>query len=285
MPNSDSQLLEGNKVKIGKQIVLPLSKAVEISLRGVRVRFWRSLITMSGIILAIAFLVSVWVGNSALDGLKAQADRKVLVKVVEENDSLSFTNAAGEARTAKLLRERDIRLYVAEILRGKGIQVGEGDKVVPQTGPGASVRAEGPAGKSGSKDLWLVALSLCVAVVGIVNAMLMSVTERFREIGTMKCLGALDSFIVKLFLLESAFLGAIGTTFGIVIGLALTAVSSLFSYWALRGLIFSGMPWGDVLQAAVFAFAAGVVLSVVGTVYPAIVAARMEPVVAMRQEA
>ena len=284
MPNSDSQLLEGNKVKIGKQIVLPLSKAVEISLRGVRVRFWRSLITMSGIILAIAFLVSVWVGNSALDGLKAQADRKVLVKVVEETDTLVFTNAKSEPRTVKLLRERDIRLYVAEILRNKGLQVGESDKA-SQTEQWSAARAAGTTGKSGSKDRWLVALSLCVAVVGIVNAMLMSVTERFREIGTMKCLGAMDSFIVKLFLLESTFLGAIGTAFGIVIGLLLTAVSSLISYWALRGLVFSGMPWGDVLQAAVFAFAAGVVLSVVGTVYPAIVAARMEPVVAMRQEA
>jgi ABC-type antimicrobial peptide transport system permease subunit len=283
MPNSDSQLLEGNKVKIGKQIVLPLSKAVEISLRGVRVRFWRSLITMSGIILAIAFLVSVWVGNSALDGLKAQADRKVLVKVVEESDAFSYVvNAAGEVRTVKLLRERDIRLYVAEILRNKGLQVGESGEAPAQAARGPAARG---TGKSGSKDLWLVALSLCVAVVGIVNAMLMSVTERFREIGTMKCLGAMDSFIVKLFLLESTFLGAIGTAIGIAIGLLLTAVSSLISYWALRGLIFSGMPWGDVLQAAVFAFAAGVVLSVVGTVYPAIVAARMEPVVAMRQEA
>src|SRR5262249_18468586 len=49
---------------------------------------------------------------------------------------------------------------------------------------------------------WLITLALLVAFVGILNAMLMSVTERFREIGTMKCLGALDSFIVKLFLIE-----------------------------------------------------------------------------------
>ena len=52
--------------------------------------------------------------------------------------------------------------------------------------------------------------------------MLMSVTERFREIGTMKCLGALDTFIVKLFLLESTFQGLAGTSAGIVIGFALT---------------------------------------------------------------
>ena len=43
-----------------------------------------------------------------------------------------------------------------------------------------------------TKDIWLIIMSLIVCVVGIANSMLMAVTERFREIGTMKCLGALD---------------------------------------------------------------------------------------------
>src|SRR5262249_9292677 len=51
-----------------------------------------------------------------------------------------------------------------------------------------------------ARQIWLVVMSLVVCTVGISNSMLMSVTERFKEIGTMKCLGALDSFIVKLFL-------------------------------------------------------------------------------------
>ena len=46
------------------------------------------------------------------------------------------------------------------------------------------------------KSIWLVVMSLLVSVVGITNSMLMSVTERYKEIGTMKCLGALDNFIV-----------------------------------------------------------------------------------------
>ncbi len=50
--------------------------------------------------------------------------------------------------------------------------------------------------------IWLVVMSLLVCTVGITNSMLMAVTERFKEIGTMKCLGALDSFVVLLFLLE-----------------------------------------------------------------------------------
>src|SRR5207245_11646074 len=73
---------------------------------------------------------------------------------------------------------------------------------------------------------WLIGLALLVAFVGILNAMLMSVTERFREIGTMKCLGALDGFIIKLFLLESLFHGVIGTIVGIVLGIGLSLLSA-----------------------------------------------------------
>ena len=49
---------------------------------------------------------------------------------------------------------------------------------------------------SSPKQRWIVILSLMVCVVGIINAQLMAVTERFREIGTMKCLGALDRVVV-----------------------------------------------------------------------------------------
>ena len=61
-----------------------------------------------------------------------------------------------------------------------------------------------------TKDIWLIIMSLIVCVVGIANSMLMAVTERFQEIGTMKCLGALDRFVVRLFLLESGFQGLSG---------------------------------------------------------------------------
>ncbi|MHC4873047.1 MAG: ABC transporter permease, partial [Planctomycetota bacterium] len=59
-----------------------------------------------------------------------------------------------------------------------------------------------------SKTIWLVVMSLLVCSVGIVNAMLMSVTERFQEIGTMKCLGAMDGFIIKIFMIEAFIQGA-----------------------------------------------------------------------------
>jgi ABC-type lipoprotein release transport system permease subunit len=65
-----------------------------------------------------------------------------------------------------------------------------------------------------NRETWLVIMSLLVCAVGITNSMLMAVTERFREIGTMKCLGALDLFVVELFLLESGLMGVIAAAAG-----------------------------------------------------------------------
>src|SRR5215211_2351930 len=90
---------------------------------------------------------------------------------------------------------------------------------------------------------WLIGLALLVAFVGILNAMLMSVTERFREIGTMKCLGALDGFIVKLFLIESLFQGVVGTIVGVLVGLALSLLSLASTY---GGFVWTNFPARDL---------------------------------------
>ena len=128
---------------------------------------------------------------------------------------------------------------------------------------------------------WLLALALAVAFIGILNAMLMSVTERFREIGTMKCLGALDGFIVKLFLIESLFQGVVGTCIGVLLGLALSLIAASISFGRFAWL---NLPVGTVALSAVACFAVGVLLTVGGAVYPAWQAARMQPIDAMRVE-
>ena len=124
-------------------------------------------------------------------------------------------------------------------------------------------------------------LSLLVCVVGIANAMLMSVTERYREIGTMKCLGALDSFIIKLFLLESTFQGVAGTLAGIVVGLVMTMMLALIDYGMF---VFQYFPTGGILRSALAAIVSGTLLSLIGAMLPAYKAAKMEPVEAMRSD-
>ena len=217
--------------ELNTQISLPLSKALEISFNSVKIRFGRSLITVSGIVLAIAFLMSIWAGNSIMDGLMAASDPKINL-----------------------------------ILQQKGVEID------PDSAAAIQQR---------SKDAWLVVLSLLVCLVGIANAMLMSVTERFREIGTMKCMGALDGFIIKLFILESTFMGTAGTVIGVVVGFLLTALLNMSTFGTV---IFDHIPMVQILQDGVKAIVIGSALSLMGGILPAYRAAKMEPVDAMSLE-
>ncbi len=129
------------------------------------------------------------------------------------------------------------------------------------------------------KQRWLIFLSLLVCIVGIINAQLMSVTERFREIGTMKCLGALDRFIVRIFILEAGFQGLAGAASGAILGAFVAIMSGLFRF-GLRS--FSLLIWTDIFTTVLFAVLIGTGLSLLGVLYPALLAARMQPVEAMR---
>jgi ABC-type multidrug transport system permease subunit len=135
--------------------------------------------------------------------------------------------------------------------------------------------------KGNPLDRWLVAMALLTCTVGIANAMLMSVTERFREIGTMKCLGAENGTVVKLFLIESAMIGGAGSLMGILVGLLICVVAGAaqFGRYAIEYLTLR-----SVMTYVGFAFLAGVVLCLIGAGYPALVASRMRPVEALRVE-
>ena len=154
-------------------------KSVDIAIKSIRVRFFRSLITTISLVLAVSFLSFTSVGSDAANGL------------------LSTGNPA--------LRQALIRSGYD--LRPEDISVG-----------------------NSPKQRWIIVLSLLVCVVGIVNAQLMAVTERFREIGTMKCLGALDRFILRLFLLEAGIQGLIGSGAGAIAGGAFALTGFLLRF-------------------------------------------------------
>lgn len=129
---------------------------------------------------------------------------------------------------------------------------------------------------------WWLVIALAISMAGITNAILMSVTERIKEIGTLKCLGAMAYHIVEIFLFESAFLGLIGGAVGALGGIGL-AVGNLL----LSGAEHAGMqipPWWQLVGT----FGAGVLFSVVicliASVIPVVVAARIQPADAMRYE-
>ncbi|MDX2054548.1 MAG: ABC transporter permease [Polyangiaceae bacterium] len=129
---------------------------------------------------------------------------------------------------------------------------------------------------------WLVVLSFLVCVVGVANAMLMSVTERFTEIATMKCLGAMDGFVMMMFVFEAAIQGVIGGLAGLVLGLLLAALRGAVEYGGLF-FAFDGMGL-QLLLATLLSLLVGVVLAALAAVGPSWVAARLSPMEAMRVE-
>jgi putative ABC transport system permease protein len=125
----------------------------------------------------------------------------------------------------------------------------------------------------------VAAISLLVGGIGIMNIMLVSVTERTREIGLRKALGAHKSDIMIQFLTESAVLSLIGGIIGIILGYSIgLAVSQIAK--ANNATISPSIGIDIILIATLFSTAVGVFFGL----YPANRAANLEPVEALRYE-
>ena len=122
--------------------------------------------------------------------------------------------------------------------------------------------------------IWIAGISLLVGGIGVMNIMMVSVTERTREIGTRKALGAPASAIRMQFITESVILCLIGGFIGIVLGLALgTVLSNVVGYAAKPSI-------AAILIAVGFSMAIGVFFGY----YPANKAAKLDPIEALRYE-
>lgn len=133
-----------------------------------------------------------------------------------------------------------------------------------------------------ARAIWIASVALVVCTIGIMNSMLIAVSERFREIGTMKCLGALDSLIVRLFLLEALLLGISASLGGAILGF----IFSFFVYWGKYGWtkFIHNLPVGGTLHNFLLVFIIGVVLTVIATIWPAYRASRLPAAAALRVE-
>ena len=197
-----------------KQITLPFSRAWQISMKSIKIRFARSLITAGGILLGIAFFSSVRTGMLF-----------TIAPVSNDPDALAEVTAAMHRQS------------------------------------------------------WLAIMALLVCFVGIMNSMLMSVTERFKEIGTMKCLGALDRFIVTLFFIEAGLMGVIASAAGWFLGWFIITLVHVFSS-GLGSL--DGPFWTGTLVQMLQSLGIGLGITLVAAIPPAINAAKMPPAAALR---
>ena len=120
----------------------------------------------------------------------------------------------------------------------------------------------------------VAAVSLIVGGIGIMNIMLVSVTERTREIGTRLAIGALERDVLMQFLVEAVVLSSFGGLFGILLGLASAAA----------GARFLAVPFVLNIGIVVIAFLFSAAVGVVFGYFPARQAARLDPIEALRHE-
>jgi len=215
--------------EIPELATIPWSIAFSVSWASLRRRFLRALITMIGVILAIAFLAYMLVTDNILKSLVAFASEDAALTKKLQATGVDVLSSSGD----------DQMMYL------------------------------------------LIGLSLMICLVGIVNAMLMAVTERVKEIGTLKCLGALDGFIVKTYFIESSLQGIIGTTIGLIIGVGVALGVAGYNY---GGYTFDHFPVGRIAISLITTFIIGSAMSIGASIIPAYIAAKKEPVEAMRVE-
>ena len=122
--------------------------------------------------------------------------------------------------------------------------------------------------------IWIAGISLIVGGIGVMNIMLVSVTERTQEIGLKKAIGARKSNILGQFLTEAAVLTSLGGVLGVVTGIVLAeAISRL-----------SEMPVSISIPAAMVSVLFSMLIGIVFGMLPSYKAANLDPIDALRRE-
>ncbi|WP_396194339.1 ABC transporter permease [Flavobacterium sp.] len=126
-----------------------------------------------------------------------------------------------------------------------------------------------------SWSAWIMGIiTILGSSIALMNIMVVSVTERTREIGVRKALGAKKSTIAFQFFIETLTIGQMGGFFGIIFGILIGFLICLAAGWDFV------IPWGAIIAAFITSF----IVALVSGLYPAIKASRLDPIEALRYE-
>ena len=120
----------------------------------------------------------------------------------------------------------------------------------------------------------IAAISLLVGGIGIMNIMLVSVSERTREIGLRKAIGATNKDVMVQFLIEAILMSFIGGISGILLGGGVSVLITIFAGWAVK------VSWFSIILATTFSLIVGVSFGI----WPAQKASKLDPIEALRYE-
>jgi len=128
-------------------------------------------------------------------------------------------------------------------------------------------------------------IAITVSALGIINTMVMSIMERYKEIGIMKAVGASDGDVKKIFFFESGTIGLLGGVLGLTLGwLVSMIINQIVNYYLAK----QGVPYMDYFSFRWWLVSGAIVFSVLislaAGVYPTLRAARVDPVVALRHD-
>ncbi|MDE1769929.1 MAG: ABC transporter permease [Thaumarchaeota archaeon] len=208
----------------------------------------------------------------------AGIDRSVIINLDAGNELLHKLNRYDQIIVAATTPD-DVDTVQGELTSTFG-------KTLGATTPKAlmAVRVQAASGNN-AFILMVGIIALVVGAVGIVTTLYNSVTERIREIGTMKAIGAQNTEILALFIVEAALIGIIGASLGTIIGIVGGYILSIFTTTSPAGggppihipPIFVPMDLIKVWLLSLF-------LSVLAGMYPAWKASKLSPMVALRRE-